>query len=80
MKLSGKADDCTINISGSGDYTARDLVTINTAIHVSGSGDASVNASQKIDASVSGSGDIRYTGAATQVSISKHGSGGVHRG
>jgi len=80
MKLSGKADDCTINISGSGDYTARDLVTINTAIHVSGSGDASVNASQKIDASVSGSGDIKYTGSATQVSISKHGSGSVHRG
>ncbi|WP_295651579.1 head GIN domain-containing protein [uncultured Mucilaginibacter sp.] len=79
MDLSGKADNCTIAISGSGHYTAQDLVTVATNVHVAGSGHATINASQKIDASVSGSGHIAYTGSATQVTISKHGSGGIRR-
>ncbi|MGZ3820533.1 MAG: GIN domain-containing protein, partial [Mucilaginibacter sp.] len=46
---------------------------------VTGSGDASVNASSKVDASVSGSGDIKYTGGAKNVSSSKSGSGDIER-
>jgi hypothetical protein len=52
---------------------------VNTAVHISGSGDASINASNKIDASVSGSGDIHYTGAAKNISSSKSGSGDISR-
>jgi hypothetical protein len=78
IKISGAADNVTVGVSGSGDYTARDLATASTSIRVSGSGDATINASQKIDASVSGSGDIRYTGGA-QVTSSTHGSGSIHR-
>ncbi|QQL49879.1 head GIN domain-containing protein [Mucilaginibacter ginkgonis] len=79
MKLEGKASNAAITVSGSGTYSARDLVTNNVAVRVSGSGDATVNANDKIDASVSGSGDVRYTGAAKNVSTSKSGSGSVHR-
>jgi hypothetical protein len=79
MKFTGRADNAAVSVSGSGDYSARDLATASTAIRVSGSGDATVNASVKIDASVAGSGDIRYTGSAKQVSISRHGSGDIHR-
>lgn len=79
VKLSGRADDSSIRVSGSGDFEGRDLVTVSTAVRVMGSGDATVNASTKIDASVSGSGDIRYTGGARQVSTSKAGSGDIHR-
>ncbi|EHQ26639.1 head GIN domain-containing protein [Mucilaginibacter paludis] len=79
VKLSGRADNAAVSLSGSGDYSARDLVTASTAVRVSGSGDAVVNASQKIDASVSGSGDIRYTGEAKQISSDSHGSGEIHR-
>jgi len=79
IKLSGKAEIVNASVSGSGDYSARGLYTLNTAIRVSGSGDASVYATQKIDASVSGSGDIRYGGSPKQVSTSTHGSGEIHR-
>lgn len=79
LKLSGKADDSRITVSGSGDVSARDLLTISTMVHVSGSGDATVYATGKIDASVSGSGDIRYAGSPKQVATSAHGSGDIHR-
>src|ERR1700712_479231 len=64
VKISGRADSSTISVGGSGDFEGRGLVTVNTAVRVSGSGDASINASGRVDASVSGSGDIRYTGGA----------------
>jgi hypothetical protein len=79
MKLSGRADESTISVVGSGDFTARDLVTVNTAVRVAGSGDAVVNASNKVDASVSGSGDIHYTGGAKNINSSKAGSGDIER-
>jgi len=79
VKLSGKADEASVHVTGSGDYNGRDLNTVNTVIGVAGSGDATVNASNKIQASVSGSGDIKYTGSAKQVSTSKTGSGDIER-
>lgn len=79
VKLVGRAESSAVNVSGSGDFEARGLVTVNTLVHVSGSGDASVNASGSISASVSGSGDVRYTGGAKSVSSSKSGSGDVQR-
>ncbi|WP_448702280.1 head GIN domain-containing protein [Mucilaginibacter sp. AW1-3] len=79
VKLAGHADGSTVLVSGSGDFSGRDLVTNNTTVKVMGSGNATVNANVKIDAAVSGSGDIRYTGATKQVAISKAGSGDVHK-
>lgn len=79
VKLSGHAENSAVSVSGSGDFEARGLVTVNTIVHVSGSGDASINASNSISASISGSGDVRYTGGARNVSSSKSGSGDVER-
>lgn len=79
MKLAGRADESTVSIVGSGDFTARDLETVNTAVRVAGSGDAVVNASNKVDAAVSGSGDIHYTGGAKNISSSKAGGGDISR-
>ena len=79
MKISGRADNSSVRVGGSGDFSGRSLITINTAVRVSGSGDASVNASGKVEASVSGSGDIRYSGGAKNVSSSKSGSGDIER-
>lgn len=79
ITLTGHANASTVRVSGSGDYSGRSLTTGSTTVKVIGSGDASVNASQQIDASVAGSGDIRYTGGAKQVSTSKSGSGGISR-
>lgn len=79
VKLSGTAQTATISISGSGDFHSGNLVTGTTMIRIAGSGDAVINANQKLDAHVSGSGDIRYTGGAKQVSTSTSGSGSIHR-
>jgi len=75
ISLSGRASVSTVRLTGSGDFDARNLVTTSTTIHISGSGDATVNASQKLSASVSGSGDVHYTGGATNVTSSTSGSG-----
>ncbi|WP_345949055.1 head GIN domain-containing protein [Mucilaginibacter sp. PAMB04274] len=75
----GRAETSTSKVSGSGDFTAKGLLTTNSIVKVVGSGDAVVNASQKVDAAVTGSGDIRYTGGAKQISTSKTGSGDISR-
>lgn len=79
VKLSGRAVTSTVSTNGSGDFSGRDLVTETSMVRISGSGDASINASKRVDARVSGSGDIRYTGGATQISSHTSGSGSVHR-
>jgi len=79
MKLNGRAATSTVDLVGSGDYTARGLVTQSTSVDVTGSGDAEVNASDRVNASVHGSGDIRYTGGATHITSNKTGSGDISR-
>ncbi|HEY2580332.1 MAG TPA: head GIN domain-containing protein [Mucilaginibacter sp.] len=79
MKLSGRAENSTVKVVGSGDFTARDLLTVNSSVRVSGSGDAEINASEKVDAAVNGSGDVHYTGAARNINSSKSGSGDISR-
>jgi hypothetical protein len=79
MKLSGSAENSTVKVVGSGDFTARNLLTVNSSVRVSGSGDAEINASEKVDAAVNGSGDVHYTGAAKNINSSKSGSGDISR-
>jgi hypothetical protein len=79
ITLSGRAENSTVSVVGSGDFTGNNLVTNNTRVKVAGSGDARVNANDKIDASVVGSGDVHYTGSAKNISSSKAGSGSVSR-
>ncbi|HZY36786.1 MAG TPA: head GIN domain-containing protein [Mucilaginibacter sp.] len=78
MKLSGHADNSTVSVVGSGDFTARSLTTMSTTVQVSGSGDAQIYASDKLDASVVGSGDVSYSGHPKSVHKSKSGSGDIN--
>jgi hypothetical protein len=79
MKLSGRADNSMVSVVGSGDFTGKNLATVISTVRVSGSGDAEINASERVDAAVNGSGDIHYTGAAKNVSSRKSGSGDISR-
>ena len=79
ITVSGHADSSSVSVVGSGDFTGQNLVTTNTTVKVAGSGDARINAADKIEASVVGSGDVHYTGTAKNVSSSKAGSGSVSR-
>ena len=79
ITISGHAENSSVSVVGSGDFTGQNLTTTNTTVKVAGSGDARVNAADKIEASVVGSGDVHYTGAAKNISSSKAGSGSVSR-
>ena len=65
IKISGRADSQEIDISGSGNYRAKDLRSKEAKIDVSGSGSAIVNASDALDAKVSGAGSVEYVGDPT---------------
>ncbi len=77
MRLSGSAQTQSIHVVGSGDYTAHSLTTVDSSVRLSGSGDVELNVSNKLDASVSGSGDVHYSGSPKNVSKSKSGSGDI---
>lgn len=78
LDLAGSSDEFSIRISGSGDVNAANLKTSNCDVHISGSGDASVNASSKLNTQIAGSGDVKYTGAAS-VNARISGSGEVSK-
>jgi hypothetical protein len=79
MRLSGIAQSSTVMVTGSGNFTAPELVTSNSAVHLSGSGGAKINANDKLDAAISGSGGVSYTGTAKITNSKKSGSGNITR-
>lgn len=60
--LEGTAGELNARISGSGDIVAIECPVRDADIHVSGSGSAKVDVSQKLTAHISGSGDVYYQG------------------
>lgn len=58
----GRADNLTISISGAGSFNAAELKAKRAKVEVSGAGNVTVNASDELDASVSGVGTIWYIG------------------
>jgi hypothetical protein len=79
ITLSGNAGKHSVEIDGSGDLSAGKLTADTTKIDVNGSGDASVNVASRLDASISGSGSVRYKGDVKDVHTSIEGSGSVDR-
>ena len=65
IHLAGRSDDLTVAIYGSASVDAAELQTTRAKVVVSGSGDVLVNARDKLDASVIGSGTVDYMGSPT---------------
>lgn len=74
----GTAHDLEVAINGSGDYNGADLASATGSVRVSGSGSATVNITDTLDAAVSGSGSVEYLGDPV-VTESVTGSGDVSR-
>ena len=64
MLLKGSAAKGDIEITGSGHVDARDLAVKDCAVEITGSGDADVNAAERLDAMIVGSGNVSYSGSA----------------
>ena len=78
--LAGSATTVNTRISGSGNADCSDLIADDASAHVSGSGNVKLNASHSVDASISGSGNISYKGAATDIRKHVAGSGRLVKG
>jgi hypothetical protein len=77
MNLAGRVETHDIKISGSGKIKALDLLSLHTSAHISGSGTCFVSASDELDASISGSGDILYKNPPAKLHKSVSGSGNI---
>ncbi len=62
IAVSGTAERFDAELEGSGDIQAQDLAAAQAEIVVQGSGDATITAIKDLDASILGSGNIRYRG------------------
>ena len=62
ITIQGKTDELTTNIIGSGDFVSKELKAKTVKVLVTGSGDATVYADNKLEAKVIGSGDIVFYG------------------
>jgi hypothetical protein len=77
ITLKGAADRLRARITGSGDLRAGDLAAKDVQVTVTGSGAATVRAGERLEASVTGSGDVHYYGNPSQVRKSVTGSGDI---
>jgi hypothetical protein len=80
ITVGGVVDQQDLAISGSGEYQAKDLQTKIASADISGSGNATVTVSDKLDAQLSGSGQLTYYGNPPEVTQEVSGSGRVTKG
>ncbi|MBK8846725.1 MAG: DUF2807 domain-containing protein [Bacteroidetes bacterium] len=79
IKLKGNCNEAKYKVSGAGKLDAFELVADECKVDLSGIGVAEVNASEELNASVSGAGNVYYTGAATNLKTNISGLGKVER-
>lgn len=77
IALQGSASDLTCTLQGSGDVKAADLKTDRTKATITGSGDVSVTVNSSLNASITGSGNVKYRGNPPEVHSHVTGSGDV---
>jgi hypothetical protein len=79
VKLKGETKTFDLDLTGAGKAHCYELLSENTKVDISGAGDADVYASVKLDAQVSGVGNINYKGGATDVAQQVSGAGSVKK-
>lgn len=77
IELRGKVNDFDATVDGSGDIDAFKLIAQNAYTSVLGSGDIQVYVEQQLNASTTGSGDIRFKGNPVTVEKKSLGSGSI---
>jgi hypothetical protein len=76
IDLAGRADTLVVELSGTGEVRARNLAAHDATVGVSGSGNATIRATEDVDVSVSGVGNVTLVGK--PATIKKHLSGVGH--
>jgi hypothetical protein len=79
VELAGKANTLDAGISGAGNLNARDLLTEETGLNISGSGAATVHASEKLQVEIVGVADVNYYGNPKKIDKQIIGIGNLNR-
>ncbi|UII29297.1 DUF2807 domain-containing protein [Fulvivirga maritima] len=79
ITMSGNANKVTAEVSGSGHIASIDLEAKECRVDISGSGGCEVNVTESLDASISGSGSIKYKGNPDKLKTDTSGSGHVRK-
>ncbi len=79
VRAEGSATALKVKVAGSGNVRMNELAADDVRVSISGSGDAEVQAQKALNVAIAGSGDVRYSGNATQVKSSVAGSGSVSK-
>jgi hypothetical protein len=79
IQAQGTSKSVKATISGSGRVNAGDLATEKCEVRISGSGDLEINVKDELEAHVTGSGSISYTGEPKRVNSHTSGSGHVRK-
>jgi hypothetical protein len=77
VNLSGSASAARFEINGSGKIDAENFSGKNVDAEVTGSGKISLNATDVLNAGITGSGDIRYKGTPSKKNVDITGSGSI---
>ncbi|MFZ1688338.1 MAG: head GIN domain-containing protein [Flavobacteriales bacterium] len=77
IKLGGECQEVVLSVQGSGDVKAVELKSQRAMTTVTGSGDIAVQVSESLNASVTGSGSVKYKGKPTDLKQNVTGSGDV---
>mgnify|MGYP001431883678 CR=1 FL=1 len=73
----GEVQKLLAKINGSGDIISKELLSRDATITINGSGDATIWASNSINAKINGSGDIKYYGNPIDTKTEVNGSGNI---
>ncbi len=76
--LNGTVDTLTARLRGAGDLNAESLQAKAVEVSLMGAADAKVTATESLDASIKGAGDVRYSGNPKTVKKSVAGAGSIH--
>lgn len=79
IALAGAATSADFRVSGSGDILATNFLVQEMDCRISGSGDISIYVTRKLNASITGSGDIKYRGNPESINTSVNGSGEIQK-
>jgi len=77
--LNGSANEAKITISGSGSLNAKELRTNAARVNIAGSGNAYLIADKTISGHIAGSGNVVYSGNATEEDVRTAGSGRISK-
>jgi hypothetical protein len=79
VNLRGETKKFDLELSGASKAHCYELLSENTKVDITGAGDADVYASSKLDAEVSGAGNVSYKGGAATVNQQVSGAGSVKK-